>query len=139
MPQNPSNNDPLSVLEKSAKDAETISELDRPDQFARAELHALQLDNELRRAKIEDVESDRKLRESYASRILGFLYCYSVVVGILVVASGLQVPWLPFELPGEVLALLVGSTAASAIGLVGFIARGLFNTPPSLGLRSVGR
>ena len=133
MPQNPSNNDPLSVLEKSAKDAEAIRKPDGLD------IESRELENELIRAKIEDVESDRKLRESYASRILRFLYCYSVVVGILVIASGLQMPWLPFELPGEVLALLVGSTAASAIGLVGFIARGLFNTPPSLALRSVGK
>lgn len=133
MPQSPSNNDPLSVLEKSAKDAEAIRKPDGLD------IESRELENELIRAKIEDVESDRKLRESYASRILRFLYCYSVVVGILVIASGLQMPWLPFELPGEVPALLVGSTAASAIGLVGFIARGLFNTPPSLALRSVGK
>ena len=119
--------------------AKAISEPDGLEQFERAELHSRQLDNELTRARIDDVESDRKLRESYASRILRFLYCYAAVVGMLVIASGLQVPWLPFELPGEVLALLVGSTAASAIGLVGFIARGLFKTPPSLDLRSVGR
>lgn len=135
--QDPSGIDPR--LLPSVEDAAEINEADEPDQFALAGLHRLRLENELTRARIDDVESDRKLRESYASRILRFLYCYAAVVGMLVIASGLRVPWLPFELPGEVLLLLVGSTAASAIGLVGFIARGLFKTPPSLDLRSVGR
>ena len=137
--QDPSGIDTHPALKRSVKAAAEINEADEPDQFALAGLRSLQLENELTHARIENVKSDRKLRESYASRILRFLYYYAAVVGMLVIASGLQVSWMPFELPWEVLALLVGSAAASAIGLVGFIARGLFKTPPSLDLRSAGR
>ena len=124
--------DPLSVVQTGVEAAEAIRDADEPDQTAIAVLHDLQLSNELKRARIDDVKSDRELRKIYGFRILRFLHCYSLVVGILVLLSGLQLPWLPFELPSEVLALLVGSTAAAAIGLVGFVARGLFKTPPSL-------
>lgn len=119
--QNSNNIDPLSVVKRGVKASEAISE---PDD----------LDKMLKLVRITGVLNDQQLRTKYASQILWFLYVYSFVVVAIVIASDLQVRWAPFELPSEVLAILVGSTTVSAIGLVGFIARGLFNTPPSLGL-----
>ena len=69
------------------------------------------------------------MRKTYAGRILCYLEIYSVVVALLVIASGFA-NITGFILPVEILASLVGSTALAAIGLVGFIARGLFRAPP---------
>jgi hypothetical protein len=88
------------------------------------------LENKLSQARIEDVEADRELRKTYANRILRFLEWYAGGVGGLVVADGFHLFW--FHLEKEVTATLVGSTAVAAIGLVGFIARGLFRPPNSL-------
>ena len=79
-------------------------------------------------AEIENIQSGRKLREKYATQILNFLYCYAGGVAFILILVG--VPGINFVLPSAVLSILVGSTSVAAIGLVGFIARGLFRTPP---------
>ena len=131
-PKDPNDTGSLSDVGKGLGIAKAVREPDEQDKTESAILRSLQLDNDLKRARIDDVESDRKLREVYASRILMFLYIYSLVVAIFVFLSGVRLSWFDFVLPSEVLALLVGSTAGAAIGLVGFIARGLFKTPPTL-------
>lgn len=92
-----------------------------------AAIEAATLKNELARSHIKNVEADRSMRTTYAARILKYLEFYSAGVAILLLLSGFHV--LGFGLPTEVLAALVGSTAVAAIGLVGFIARGLFRPP----------
>lgn len=87
----------------------------------------LRLDNDLADSRIKSLEADRRMRETYAGRILRYLEAYSALVGAIVVGSGFRLSG--FALPVEILATLVGSTAIAAIGLVGFIARGLFQPP----------
>ena len=93
------------------------------------EIKTAQLQNRLARSRIKNVKADRKMRKTYAARILLYLEVYSAVVGLMVIAAGYRI--FGFALPTDILAILVGSTAVAAIGLVGFIARGLFQTPPS--------
>ena len=109
-----------SVEGKHAPDARDLLEAE--------EIKTAQLQNRLARSRIKNVKADRKMRKQYAARVLRYLEVYSVAVGLMVVASGFHV--FGFNLPVEILASLVGSTALAAIGLVGFIARGLFQAPP---------
>ncbi|MCF6305056.1 MAG: hypothetical protein L3J33_06760 [Rhodobacteraceae bacterium] len=82
------------------------------------------LEDDRLREEIANLKSDRKLREKYGDRILRFLEWYAIGVGALIVLSG--VSFIPFSLPETALVTLVGSTAIAAIGLVGFVAKGLF-------------
>lgn len=109
-----------SVEGKQAPDARDLLEAE--------EIKTAQLQNRLARSRIKNVKADRKMRKQYAARVLRYLEIYSVAVGLMVLASGFHV--FGFVLPVEILASLVGSTALAAIGLVGFIARGLFQAPP---------
>lgn len=122
----------LAAVARGLQSAQARPQGDPLDEDEQEQALSAKLDNDLKQAEINNINSDRELRETYAKRILSFLIWYSISVAILLVAAGLDLPWLPFELPDQVLIMLVGSTAAAAIGLVGFIARGLFKTPPSL-------
>jgi len=108
------------VESKTTADARDLLEIEG--------VKSVQLQNELARSHIKNVKADRAMRKTYAGRILRYLEIYSGVVGALIIASGFKI--LGFSLPVEILASLVGSTALAAIGLVGFIARGLFKPPP---------
>ena len=92
-----------------------------PDQLDILEIS--NLEDEKLREQIRNLRSDRQLREKYADRILAFLEAYSVLVFVLVVADAV---WPAFSIPSEAIVTLVGSTAVAAIGLVGFVAKGLF-------------
>lgn len=108
-----------------------VEEVETPDPrdlLERASAERAQLENKLARSRIKNVKADRRMRKTYAARILRYLEAYSIAVGLMVIASGFS--WTHFSLPPEILATLVGSTALAAIGLVGFIARGLFQAPP---------
>lgn len=118
----------LDSIDKGVALAESKTAPDSMDLLEDERLQKVRLENKLSHARIKDVKADRKLRKKYANRILRFLECYAGVVGALVVADGLHSVW--FHLEKEVVATLVGSTAVAAIGLVGFIARGLFRPPP---------
>ena len=107
-------------------------EHDEFETWTKQELDSARLDNELKQARIADVKSDRDLRETYAQKIIQFMRIYASCVLIVLLLSGFEVSWYVFKLPDPVLAILVGSTAVAVVGLVGFIARGLFRTPPSL-------
>ena len=101
----------------------------KPDPKDDEEIRSSQLQNDLTQSKIDDRKADREMRKTYAGRILCYLEIYSAVVALFVIASGFA-NTTGFILPVEILASLVGSTALAAIGLVGFIARGLFRAPP---------
>ena len=116
---------------KGLASVEGVASPDAIDLLERAAVERTQLENKLARSRIKNVKADRKMRKTYAGRILRYLEAYSVAVGLLIVASGFKL-W-GFNLPVEILASLVGSTALAAIGLVGFIARGLFRPPPDNG------
>jgi hypothetical protein len=130
-----SSSPPKPLSEVTLDDIDTgvalVEDVRRPDHIdliERAAAERAQLENELARSRIKNVKADRRMRKTYAGRILFYLEAYSVAVGLMVVASGFRL-W-GFDLPTEILASLVGSTAIAAIGLVGFIARGLFRPPP---------
>lgn len=101
---------------------------DLRDRLESEELEAVRLRYKFARSQVKNVKADRKMRKTYAGRILFYLEIYSGVVGLMVIASGFKL-W-GFQLESGILASLVGSTAIAAIGLVGFIARGLFRPPP---------
>lgn len=102
--------------QKNAKDKEEESSLGQQRQAA-----AL---NKIR-AEIVAIRYIGRLRQQYANKVFCYLVCYSVGSLLLVLASGYQ-RFTCFELPPQVLLVIVGSTAASAIGLVGFVVSGLF-------------
>ena len=75
---------------------------------------------------IKDKELDRKLREQYSSRVIWYLWFYSGFVAIVIVVNGFcDSCW---SVDFRVLMVLAGSTSVAAIGLVGFVIQGLFNS-----------
>lgn len=72
----------------------------------------------------EDRKSDRELRKEYAQKVFRYLVGYSFGCATILVLAGWSI--CGFRLPDLVLSILVGSTAVSAIGLVGFVVSGLF-------------
>jgi hypothetical protein len=122
----------LITLEDIDTGVPAVQEVGTPDLMDWAEASAAeraQLENKLARSRIKNVKADRKMRKTYAGRILRYLEIYSAAVAVMIIVSGFGL-W-GFSLAPEILATLVGSTAVAAIGLVGFIARGLFRSPPS--------
>ena len=107
-------------------------ELDRtPTALEEAEGTFASLDEQRQQADIQtiresnhDLRMNRKLRWKYARWVFCYLVGYSCFVGALLLASGFQV--FGFSLEESVLNFLVGSTAASAIGLVLAVTTGLF-------------
>tara|TARA_R110002020_G_scaffold161283_8_gene346259 strand:- start:4789 stop:5121 length:333 start_codon:yes stop_codon:yes gene_type:complete len=77
--------------------------------------------------RLENAKQDRALRKSYASQAFRFLYVFAAFSGAIIIAQGFET--IPFKLPENVVVTLIGATAASVIGLVGFVARGLFKAP----------
>ncbi len=126
-PKTPPPDTALNAIDAGLLLVEEVGGKNREDRLEEQRIEEARLKNELQRAHIESMNADRDMRKTYASRILRYLETYSGVVGILVIWSGLG--WFGFNLPAEILATLVGSTAVAAIGLVGFIARGLFKPP----------
>lgn len=117
--------DDIDIGVRNVAEVEHKGKLDRLEEYKAEEVR---LRNEMAKAHIDGVNADREMRKEYASRILRYLEIYSLTVAAIVIASGLT--FANFHLPVEIEASLVGSTALAAIGLVGFIARGLFRPPP---------
>ena len=101
-----------------------VKEKQKPDE--RDVLENSNLNDQKLSEEIKSLKSDRKLREKYADKIIKFLYFYGGIVSLIVFLHGFKKNTF-FELPSEVLVTLVGSTAVAAIGLVGFVAKGLFS------------
>jgi hypothetical protein len=108
----------------SGKTSPSPIDLLENDEFEKT---AKKLQNKLLRSQLRDKKADRQLRDTYANRILKYLEYYSFTVWWLVMAQAWHIDG--FDLPPEVVSILVGSTAVAAIGLVGFVAKGLFRTP----------
>lgn len=94
----------------------------------------LSSENEELKAKLAKATAERdyeavraQLMEPYANKVYSFLVVYCSVVGLMIVAQGFRI--LGFTLPDNVLSVIAGSTAAAAIGLVGFVVSGLFKQP----------
>ncbi len=99
------------VIESKEKDERDVLEESR-------------LQAEAAHQKIEDHKSNRELREKLANRVLNYLEFYSIAVLALLILDGFAI--FGFSLPDNSMLALVGSTAIAAIGLVGFVAKGLF-------------
>jgi len=116
----------LSVLSAGV---DAVKSKDHRDQLDFAEEKAVtdsrqDLEIEKLREEVQNSKSDRELREKYGNRILRFLEWYAGVVGAILVVDGISC--IPFDIPENATVALVGSTAIAAIGLVGFVAQGLF-------------
>lgn len=72
-----------------------------------------------------DLKVNRRMRWDYAKLVFWYLSIYSIFVGIVLVWSGLG--YFGFNVSEGVLQFIVGSTAASAIGLVYSVVTGLFH------------
>lgn len=94
---------------------------DRQEDFAAREARAKARSLEEANA---DSASFRELRERYAKWVFRYLVGYSIVCALILIADGFSLAG--FDLPDSVLEFLVGSTAASAIGLVLAVTHGLF-------------
>lgn len=73
-----------------------------------------------------DLRVNRRMRRDYGRAVFIYLVAYSIFAAVVIVLSGWKIGG--FELPQVVLAAIVGSTAVSAIGLVGIVVTGLFKT-----------
>ena len=106
------------IVDKKARDEQTaITNNNYSERRDAAEITKLEERN-------ENIKANRKLREAYATKVYIYLVVYSSVVGVMLFASGLDC--IPFLLSDNVLEILVGSTAVSAIGLVLAVTLGLF-------------
>ena len=106
-------------------DSQTFVELDR----ASAELSRFRLQNAELEESIANLKADRGLRKKYADNAFRFLVCFSAFSALVLIAQGS--PWIPFKLGENIVIALIGSTAVSVVGLVGWVARGLFKAPGS--------
>lgn len=120
----------IDAIDSGIAVVEAKSGPDKKDKLEREdlELDGIRLKNLLAKSQIKNVKADRRMRKTYAARILKYLEIYSLGVGFLVLLHGSH--FKNFSLEENILAALVGSTAVAAIGLVGFIAKGLFRPPP---------
>jgi hypothetical protein len=106
----------LSVAEeKKAPDRQ--DELETKALREREEIHGL-------RETRTDRRANRVLRFRYARAVYRYLVWYSIGSAALVLLDGFD--FTHFHLPEIALAAIVGGTAVSAIGLVGFVVQGLF-------------
>jgi hypothetical protein len=114
--------DKMEKGEQAVRPKET-DERDRQEkaaaQMARAEARRLQEAN-------RDTKTNREMREAYANAVFWYLVGYSVFSGIIVLLDGWKV--FGFSLPVAALTAIVGSTAASAIGLMAIVVTGLFRS-----------
>lgn len=73
----------------------------------------------------DDQIANREMRQKYAKWVYYYLVGYSVVIGVFILLSATKC--IPFEIESDVMNVLVGSTAVSAIGLVYAVTHGLFS------------
>jgi len=67
-----------------------------------------------------------KLMKPYANKVFNFLVGYCLVIGLMLFLDGFKV--CGFSLPEPILGIIAGSTAVSAIGLVGWVVKGIFGS-----------
>jgi hypothetical protein len=96
-------------------------ELDSTDQL---EYKKVDIEARITEEKLNESRSYRSLRERYAKLSYRYLIAYSIACYALLIMSGFGL-W-SFKLDATVLAVVAGSSAASAIGLVHQVVKGLF-------------
>lgn len=101
------------------KEDQAVIDAQQSFEIKKLELQLQKLRNELDREN-----SDTDLRQKYGRRILRFLEYYAGIVGAIIIIDAIEC--VPFNLDPTATVTLVGSTAVAAIGLVGFVAKGLF-------------
>lgn len=104
-------------------ESQAIYELEK----ARLEVDKLKLENQTLAEGVNDRQADRMLRERYANYAFNFLRAFSIFCGLILLAQG--IPGCPFKLGENIVVTLIGATAAAVIGLVGWVAKGLFKAP----------
>ncbi|XSG81217.1 MAG: hypothetical protein ACPW61_09000 [Methyloligella sp. ZOD6] len=120
---------PIDAIDAGIELVESKRGPDALDHFEKEDYEDERTKLELRllKSRIKNVKADRKLRKTYAGRILHFLEAYALAALALLICQGWRIGG--FDLGSEVILAIVGSTAVAAIGLVGFVAKGLF--PPN--------
>jgi hypothetical protein len=85
---------------------------------------SLKAENDELRAKVDLDTEKAKLVKPYANKVFWFLAAYCLAVFGLILLHGWS--YNGFKLETTTLGIVSGSTAVSAIGLVGIIVKGLF-------------
>ncbi len=116
-----------SIEQEATPDNADLSELVTRLELFNVDGDKSELERDKLKEEVENIKADRELRKKYASRVWGFLVCYLITVIVFLLMSGFSI--CGFKLHDAVLVTLAGSTAVAAIGLVGIIAKGLFNQP----------
>ena len=98
---------------------ELAAELSAQNEVLRAENETLKW-----RKTYDDVRAE--MMQPYAGKVFNFLVGYCVFVGAIILLAGFRLGG--FTISDTVLGIIAGSTAASAIGLVGFVVSGLFGS-----------
>lgn len=114
----PTEPDPLDLnADQSQRYLELVGELSAENERLRADIENLK-----GQQTYDDVRT--RMMEPYAGKVFRFLICYCAFVGMIILLSGFKTGG--FAISDTVLGIIAGSTAASAIGLVGFVVSGLF-------------
>ena len=127
--------DPLATIDdiKNAPDDAALTARDwnvTEDEYRRAlsrmgaEKDELLAELEATQKRVRTIEILDKLIEPMAHRSFWFMCAYAGVVALLLALHGFT--GVAFKLPDSVLEFLVGSTAATVIGLVGMVLTGVF-------------
>lgn len=96
-----------------------------------AQNEALRAENESLKWRKTYDEVRAEMMQPYAGKVFNFLVCYCLFVGAVILLAGFRVGG--FAISDTVLGIIAGSTAASAIGLVGFVVSGLFGAVRAAG------
>ena len=91
------------------------------------DLEKVALERDHLKEDLANKQQDRQLRKDYANKIFSYLMYYSLFCAFVLISQATNAT--KFSLPDNVLVVLVGSTAISIIGLVGWIVKGLFKPP----------
>ena len=99
---------------------------DRADRLENAAATKAEAEAEALIEENRDKRALRKLRFQYAKHVYWFLIWYCTGALSIVLLDGFKVGG--FDVQDTALTVIVGSTAVSAIGLVGFVVNGLFSS-----------
>lgn len=128
------NNAPLSLPKEDQKIVASVSDYKAAHEQVSTELFQLKekhsaLEVECNKLRLRADAGDilNKLIEPYAERAFWFMCVYAGFVGLVV--FGVGVPG-GFHLEASIVEFLVGSTAATVIGLVGMVLGGIFVNRP---------
>ena len=75
-------------------------------------------------AQVAEIESNQEEKRSGTKKVFILIYGYATFVATVIFLSGITFPL--FRLPAEVLLGLIVSLSAVSVGMVGFIAPGIF-------------